>query len=48
MKVEEDPYAELELKRGPEYETLTALGSLLLNDRLDVTIKANSLCNITA
>jgi len=45
VKVEEGPFAGLELKRGPEYETLTALGSLLLNDRLDVIIKANSLCN---
>jgi len=45
VKVEEGPYAGLELKRGPEYETLAALGSLLLNDRLDVIIKANSLCN---
>jgi aldehyde:ferredoxin oxidoreductase len=45
VKVEEGPYAGLEVKRGPEYETLTSLGSLLLNDRLDVIIKANSLCN---
>jgi len=45
VKVDEGPYAGLELQRGPEYETLTALGSLLLNDRLDVIVKANLLCN---
>lgn len=45
VKVDEGPYAGLELKRGPEYETLTALGSLLLNGRLDVIIMANLLCN---
>ncbi len=45
VRVDEEPYAGLELKRGPEYETLTALGSLLLNDRLDVIVRANLLCN---
>ncbi|MEM3745691.1 MAG: aldehyde ferredoxin oxidoreductase family protein [Candidatus Bathyarchaeia archaeon] len=45
VKVEEGPFAGLELKRGPEYETLASLGSLLLNDRLDVIVKANYLCN---
>ena len=45
VKVDEGPYAGLELERGPEYETLTALGSLLLNERLDIIVKANSLCN---
>ncbi len=45
VKIEEGPFAGLELKRGPEYETLASLGSLLLNDRLDVIVKANYLCN---
>lgn len=45
VKIEEGPFAGLELKRGPEYETIAALGSLLLNDRLDVVAKANQLCN---
>jgi len=45
VRVDEGPYAGLELKRGPEYETLTALGSLLLNNRLDVIVRANYLCN---
>jgi len=45
VEVNEGPYAGLILNRGPEYETLTALGSLLLNDKLDVIVKANYLCN---
>ncbi|MCX8170396.1 MAG: aldehyde ferredoxin oxidoreductase family protein [Candidatus Bathyarchaeota archaeon] len=45
VKIEDGPFAGLELKRGPEYETLASLGSLLLNDRLDVIVKANHLCN---
>ncbi|MBS7649174.1 aldehyde ferredoxin oxidoreductase family protein [Candidatus Bathyarchaeota archaeon] len=45
VKIEEGPFAGLELKRGPEYESLASLGSLLLNDRLDVIVKANHLCN---
>ncbi|MBS7638982.1 MAG: aldehyde ferredoxin oxidoreductase family protein [Candidatus Bathyarchaeia archaeon] len=45
VRVDEGPYAGLELKRGPEYETLTALGSLLLNSKLDVIVRANYLCN---
>jgi aldehyde:ferredoxin oxidoreductase len=45
VEVNEGPYAGLILKRGPEYETLAALGSLLLNDKLDVIVKANYLCN---
>ncbi|MEM3479254.1 MAG: aldehyde ferredoxin oxidoreductase family protein [Candidatus Bathyarchaeia archaeon] len=45
VEVGEGPYAGLMLKRGPEYETLAAFGALLLNDRLDVIVKANLLCN---
>lgn len=45
VEVSNGPYAGLVLKRGPEYETLVALGALLLNDRLDVIVKANYLCN---
>lgn len=45
VEVSDGPYAGLVLKRGPEYETLVALGALLLNDRLDVIVKANFLCN---
>jgi aldehyde:ferredoxin oxidoreductase len=45
VRIEEGQFAGLELKRGPEYETLASLGSLLLNDRLDIIVKANYLCN---
>ena len=31
--------------RGPEYETVAALGSLCLNDNLESIAKANKLCN---
>jgi aldehyde:ferredoxin oxidoreductase len=31
--------------RGPEYETLAALGSLCLNDNLEAIVRANDLCN---
>jgi len=31
--------------KGPEYETIAALGSLCLNDNLEAVAKANDLCN---
>lgn len=43
-KVESGPYA-LEETHKPEYETLAAFGSMLLNDNLESIIKANDICN---
>ncbi|HMK82085.1 MAG TPA: aldehyde ferredoxin oxidoreductase family protein [Candidatus Bathyarchaeia archaeon] len=45
VKVESGPFAMQEQGRGPEYETLAALGSLCLNDDIDAVCKANDLCN---
>jgi aldehyde:ferredoxin oxidoreductase len=44
VSVSDGPYA-TEEGRGPEYETLGALGSLLLNDNWESIVKANDLCN---
>ena len=44
VKMDEGPYAGTE-GHGPEYETLSALGSLLLNDDLKSIINLNYLCN---
>jgi aldehyde:ferredoxin oxidoreductase len=44
VKVAEGPYAGTE-GHGPEYETLSSLGSLLLNDDLRSIIDLNYLCN---
>jgi aldehyde:ferredoxin oxidoreductase len=41
----EGPFAIAEEMHRPEYETLTALGSLLMNDNLESVIKANDICN---
>jgi len=38
------PYAPVK-GRGPEYETCAALGSLCMNDDLELIAKANELCN---
>ncbi len=43
IKVEKGPYGPLEGK-GPEYETICSLGSLLLIDDLEAIAKANELC----
>jgi aldehyde:ferredoxin oxidoreductase len=39
------PYAIPDEMHRPEYESLTALGSLLMNDNLESVIKANDICN---
>jgi len=44
VKVTEGPYAGM-AGHGPEYETLSSLGSLLLNDDLKSIINMNYLCN---
>jgi len=44
VKVQEGPYATAE-GMGPEYETVTSLGALCLNDNLESIAKANELCN---
>jgi aldehyde:ferredoxin oxidoreductase len=44
VKMDEGPYAGTE-GHGPEYETLSSLGSLLLNDDLKSIIHLNYLCN---
>jgi len=44
VKLKEGPYAGV-LGHGPEYETLSSLGSLLLNDDLKSVINLNYLCN---
>ena len=45
IKIKEGPYAGIE-GHGPEYETLASFGALLLNDKLEVIVKANQLCNL--
>ena len=44
VKLSQGPYAGL-VGHGPEYETLSSLGSLLLNDDLKSIIDLNFLCN---
>ena len=44
VSVRDGPYA-TEEGRGPEYETIGAFGSLLLNDNWESIVKANDLCN---
>ncbi|MDY6959197.1 MAG: aldehyde ferredoxin oxidoreductase family protein, partial [Halobacteriota archaeon] len=44
IEVTEGPYSGLE-GRGPEYETCAALGSLCMNDSLELISKVNDLCN---
>ncbi|HTY61043.1 MAG TPA: aldehyde ferredoxin oxidoreductase family protein [Acidobacteriota bacterium] len=39
------PFAIADEMHRPEYESLAALGSLLMNDNLEAVIKANDLCN---
>jgi len=41
VKIKEKPF----IVHGPEYETLSAFGSLLLNDDLDSIVFLNDLCN---
>ena len=45
IQQKEGPFAiESEMHR-PEYESITALGNLLLNDNLEAVIKTNDICN---
>ncbi len=44
IRVEEEPYA-VEEGPGPEYETLGAFGTLLMNSNLAAVCKINELCN---
>jgi aldehyde:ferredoxin oxidoreductase len=41
----EGPFAIPDETHRPEYESITALGSLLMNDSLEAVIKANDICN---
>ncbi len=45
IEQKEGPYAIAGEMHRPEYETLVALGSLLMNDNLEAAIKANDICN---
>ena len=44
VKIDEGDF-KAELQKGPEYETLAALGSMNLIDSVESLIKANELCN---
>ncbi|MEM3770062.1 MAG: aldehyde ferredoxin oxidoreductase family protein [Candidatus Bathyarchaeia archaeon] len=44
IELKEGPYAPLKCY-GPEYETVAALGSLCMNDKIESIIKANDICN---
>ena len=47
VEVKNGPFASVHRETGgPEYETLAAFGSLLLNDSLEAIVKANEFCNI--
>ena len=41
----EGPFAIPGETHRPEYESIAALGSLLMNDSLEAVIKANDICN---
>jgi len=41
----EGPYAIKDRMHRPEYQTLAALGGMLMNDNLEAVIKANDICN---
>jgi aldehyde:ferredoxin oxidoreductase len=45
IEQKEGPFAIPEEMHRPEYETLAALGNLLVNDNLEAVIKANDICN---
>jgi aldehyde:ferredoxin oxidoreductase len=45
IEQKEGPFAISSEMHRPEYETLAALGNLLLNDNLEAIIKANDICN---
>jgi aldehyde:ferredoxin oxidoreductase len=45
IQVKEGPFAIPEEMHRPEYESLAALGTLLMNDNQEAVIKANDICN---
>jgi aldehyde:ferredoxin oxidoreductase len=45
LEQKEGPFAIPEETHRPEYESIAALGSLLVNDNLEAIIKANDICN---
>jgi aldehyde:ferredoxin oxidoreductase len=45
IKQKSGPYAIKDQMHRPEYQSLAALGGMLMNDNLEVVIKANDICN---
>jgi aldehyde:ferredoxin oxidoreductase len=45
IKQKEGPFAIKDEMHRPEYQTLAALGGMLMNDNLEAVIKANDICN---
>jgi aldehyde:ferredoxin oxidoreductase len=45
IKQEEGPFAIRDKMHRPEYQSLAALGGMLMNDNLEAVIKANDICN---
>jgi aldehyde:ferredoxin oxidoreductase len=45
IRQNEGPFAIKDQMHRPEYQTLAALGGMLMNDNLEAVIKANDICN---
>jgi aldehyde:ferredoxin oxidoreductase len=45
IRVNEGPFAIKDQMHRPEYQSLAALGGMLMNDNLEAVIKANDICN---
>jgi aldehyde:ferredoxin oxidoreductase len=45
IHLKDSPFAIAQEMHRPEYETISALGGLLMNDNLEAIIKANDICN---
>jgi aldehyde:ferredoxin oxidoreductase len=45
IKQKDGPFAIKDEMHRPEYQTLAALGGMLMNDNLEAVIKANDICN---
>jgi aldehyde:ferredoxin oxidoreductase len=45
IKQKEGPFAIKDQMHRPEYQSLAALGGMLMNDNLEAVIKANDICN---
>ncbi len=45
IRQQEGPFAIKDQMHRPEYQTLAALGGMLMNDNLEAVIKANDICN---